>query len=76
MEITIQIKSIYGNEVAYPIDDKAKLFASIAGTKTLTRHTLTRALGLGFAIIELDRHGRASRRYAGVPGISGLPCVL
>ena len=36
MEIVIEIKNVYGVEMFYPICDKAKLFASIAGKKPLS----------------------------------------
>jgi hypothetical protein len=48
--ITVQIKSVYGNEVVYPACPKSLLFASIAGTKTLTRETLECVMRLGFEI--------------------------
>lgn len=50
MTIQIEIKRVYGNVVAYPICNQAKLFASIAGTSTLTMETIKhiQALGFGF----------------------------
>lgn len=50
MKITIQLRGVYGRTKAYPLCDKAKAFASIAGTSTLTRNTLRNidALGYGF----------------------------
>lgn len=50
MKITIQLRSIYGRTKAYPVCDRAKAFASIAGTSTLTINTLRNidALGYGF----------------------------
>jgi hypothetical protein len=50
MKITIQLRGIYGITKAYPVCPKAKAFASIAGTKTLTRDALKNidALGYGF----------------------------
>lgn len=51
MQITLQLCNIYGQTKAYPMCDKAKIFAKIAGTKTLTRVTLCQidALGYSFA---------------------------
>lgn len=49
-EITVQIKSVYGNEAIYPICPQAKLFAEIAGTKTLTRTTINLVKDLGFKV--------------------------
>ena len=46
MDITIQIQ----NDRAYPACSNAKLFAEIAGTKTLTTEVLQRIMWLGFKI--------------------------
>jgi hypothetical protein len=50
MNIIIQIKNVYGNETVYPICEKAKLFARIAGTRTLTSATLRDVKALGYEI--------------------------
>jgi hypothetical protein len=50
MKIQVQIKSVYGNELVYPICDNAKLFASIKGQKTLTSRDLAHIKQLGYAI--------------------------
>jgi hypothetical protein len=50
MQITVQIKSTYGNENIYPVCDTAKLFADIAGTKTLTFHVIDRLKKAGYSI--------------------------
>jgi len=49
MTIKIEIKRVYGNVVAYPVCDKAKLFAAIAGTSTLTSAALKRIQSLGYS---------------------------
>jgi len=48
--ITIEIRSQYGNTVAYPACQAAKLFARIAGTKTLSTQALKDIQALGFDI--------------------------
>jgi hypothetical protein len=48
--ITIEIRSQYGNTVAYPACQAAKLFARIAGTKTLSSQALKDIQALGFDI--------------------------
>jgi hypothetical protein len=50
MRIQVDIRSQYGNTVAYPICDAAKLFARISGTKTLPAQTLKDIQALGFDI--------------------------
>ena len=50
MNIIIQIKNVYGNETVYPICERAKLFARIAGTCTLTSATLRDVKALGYGI--------------------------
>ena len=51
MEITVKIKSVYGTDKVYPVCDRAKMFASIADTVTLTEHTISNIKALGFMII-------------------------
>lgn len=55
MKIQIEIKNIYGNETVYPACDKAKLFAKLAGTKTLTHAALCNIEQLGYEI-EIKQH--------------------
>jgi hypothetical protein len=51
MQIKVQIRTVYGVETVYPICDKAKAFASIARTKTLTPETLYQIKALGYGIV-------------------------
>jgi hypothetical protein len=48
--ITIKIKSVYGNELIYPVCPKAIAFAKIAGTKTLSHNNLCQIEAFGFSI--------------------------
>ena len=50
MQIKIKIEKNYGIEQAYPVCEQAKLFARIAGTKTLTHNTLRDVALLGYEI--------------------------
>ena len=52
MEIIVKIETVYGNEVIRPVCEKAKLFASIAGTKTLTRAAINYIKQLGYSVIQ------------------------
>jgi|APCry1669188910_1035180.scaffolds.fasta_scaffold402119_2 hypothetical protein len=65
-EITIEMRESYGRQVFYPVCRDAKLFAALAGTKTLTKETLRQITQLGYKIIttqqsvdfnEGERHG-------------------
>lgn len=50
MNIKVSIKSVYGSDKIYPLCDNGKLFAEIAGTKTLTRDTISLVKRLGYSI--------------------------
>ena len=50
--ITIRVDRVYGNITLYPVCERAKLLAEIAGTKTLTNKTLGLAERMGFQIVQ------------------------
>ena len=50
MKITIRADKNYGVETFYPACDQSKIFARLAGTKTLTRHALRDIAALGYQI--------------------------
>lgn len=60
--ITVHAFPQYGRTVYYPTCPQAKRFAAIAGTKTLTPHTISQIKALGYLVYsepELDPiHGR------------------
>lgn len=54
LEIKVEIKEPYGNRLVYPVCDKAKLFASLAGIKTLGEpqsHYIKNIKALGYKVI-------------------------
>jgi hypothetical protein len=55
-KITIRLKDVYGRQTAYPVCEKAKLFARLAGTATLTHDTRQIILALGYNIEVEPRH--------------------
>jgi hypothetical protein len=50
MCIKVKLAQQYGQEVIQPVCDKAKLFALMVGTKTLTRQTISQIKTLGYRV--------------------------
>lgn len=50
MQITVEVKNVYGIETVYPACEAAELFARIPGTRTLTRHALRDIKALGYTV--------------------------
>lgn len=52
MAIKVKIKTVYGNDLIYPVCEHAKNFARLAGTKTLAQRDIAiiKALGFGIAV--------------------------
>jgi len=50
MIITVELRNVYGKPLIYPICDKAKAFAAIAGTVTLSQANLWQIKELGFSV--------------------------
>jgi hypothetical protein len=48
--LRVKMKDQYGVQVTHPVCDHAKLFAKLAGTKTLTPHALETIRALGYHI--------------------------
>jgi hypothetical protein len=48
--VHVRVTDVYGKRVVYPVCDKAKVFASIAGTKTLTDSNLMYIKKLGYTL--------------------------
>ena len=56
MQITIGVKTVYGKEMIYPVDDLAKGFADLLGQKTLTRVNLAAIKAMGFKIEQVTQY--------------------
>lgn len=54
--IQVQVKSVYGNTLIYPVNEAAQLIANIAGTKTLSNANLACAERLGFTIQQVPAY--------------------
>ncbi len=50
MKIEIEVRDIYGIRTIYPHCQTAKLFAKLAGTRTITRHALETIKQLGYTV--------------------------
>ncbi len=50
MKIQVTVRDVYGLRTIYPACDIAKLFARLAGTKTLTTHALETIKALGYTV--------------------------
>lgn len=50
LEITVTLTNVYGEIKIYPICEKARLFARLAGTKTLTDRAIEMIKELGYSV--------------------------
>jgi len=48
MEITVEVKNVYGQEKIYPVCDKAVLLTRLIGTKTIPHYALCLIKELGY----------------------------
>lgn len=48
MDLTIEIKSIYGEEKIYPACAKSQAFCDLLGQKTLTRSNINKIKAMGY----------------------------
>jgi hypothetical protein len=53
--VEVQIKSVYGNELVYPVNENACKFAQLIGKKTLSMRDIAYIKGLGFTIKVIER---------------------
>lgn len=50
MNITVQIKNVYGNEMIYPACETSREFTRLTGNKTLSRGNLEIIKRLGYVV--------------------------
>jgi len=48
--VEVEIRSVYGNQLIYPANEAAQIFAQIAGKKTLDKSDLNLIRALGFEV--------------------------
>jgi hypothetical protein len=47
-ELIVRVKTVYGNELVYPVCEQSKLFAALANTETLTTRSVETIKKLGY----------------------------
>jgi hypothetical protein len=55
--IHVEKKNIYGNELLYPVCQRAKIFAVLTGQKTLSAEAISSIKRLGFSVREYINRG-------------------
>jgi hypothetical protein len=50
MEVKLEVRDQYGRQTYHPANQNADLFASLAGTKTLTHHAISVIMHLGYTV--------------------------
>lgn len=50
MEIIVCIRNVYGNELIYPVCERAKLLTDLSGRKTFSRQDIETIEKLGFMV--------------------------
>ena len=48
--LAVQVRSVYGQDRIYPMNDQSKKICDLLGRKTLTKEDLVKLRGLGFEI--------------------------
>lgn len=49
--IEVQVKSVYGQDRIYPINDQAKRMTDLLGRKTLTSADINKIKDMGFKVV-------------------------
>lgn len=52
--IEVEVRSVFGKDLIYPVNETAKVLARIAGTKTLSTTDLENAVKLGLNVKEVN----------------------
>lgn len=52
MKLIVEVKNVYGVPRVYPVCDKSKGFARIAGLKTLSAEVMEEIKKMGYKLIE------------------------
>lgn len=49
--VLVEVRSVYGTDKVYPVNDAAKHFARLTGTKTFSPSNIADISALGFKIV-------------------------
>jgi len=55
MNLIIEIKNVYGNELIYPICDKALKLCSLTGQKTFSKGAISTLKLLGYSFTQKEK---------------------
>jgi len=55
MNLTIEIKNVYGNELIYPVCDKAIKLCSLTAYKTFSKHAISTLKSLGYTFTQKEK---------------------
>ena len=50
MNITVEVKTVYGIDRVYPVCGKSRIFTRLAGTKTLSTYDISKIKELGYTV--------------------------
>jgi glutamate formiminotransferase len=67
--VQVSVRMVYGVPSIYPVNEAAKIFAAIAGTKTIQTQTLAKAKALGYRI---DQVADVGQQLAYYPALAAL----
>lgn len=56
MTLKVEIRTVYGNDLIYPVCDDAKTFAQLMRAKTFTREQIKLITQLGYAFEIVNRN--------------------
>lgn len=50
MIVEVQLRNVYGNDLMYPVNTTARIFAKMLGVKTFNRHQVQGMRDLGYVV--------------------------
>ena len=53
--LTIEIKNVYGNELIYPVCEKAQKLVNLTGQKTFSKYAISTLKSLGYSFTQKEK---------------------